>query len=234
MGVIVQRHSDIGVAHDVLQRLGIHTGVCHTGTERVPEGVGGDVGQLLLVLLVVLLHKVFEHTVIIEAHFRHPVTSEKQEVGIAVHRDGGFLPPVLHYPLQRPVDRLTHGDFPIAVFGLGRFDVVAVLLVPHELMVYTDQPVLKVKVRGQPAELGNAKPGSQQDDKLIGVLLIHRVVLHEVDQAYLLFQCQHGFLAPVILQNFVQGKTERVLADIIVLDGDKKRGPEGTLIIAIE
>ena len=56
MGVIVQRHGDVGVAHDVLQRLGVHTGVCHAGTERVPEGVRGDVGQLLLVLLVVLLH----------------------------------------------------------------------------------------------------------------------------------------------------------------------------------
>ena len=38
--------------------------------------------------------------------------------------------------------------------------------------------------------------------------LIHRVVLYEVDQAYLLFQHQHGFLAPVILQNFIQGKAD--------------------------
>lgn len=37
MGVIVQRHGDVGVAHDVLQRLGIHTGVCHAGTERVSQ-----------------------------------------------------------------------------------------------------------------------------------------------------------------------------------------------------
>ena len=42
---IVQRHGDIGVAHDVLQRFGIHTGVCHTGAERVSEGVRGDVTQ---------------------------------------------------------------------------------------------------------------------------------------------------------------------------------------------
>ena len=52
MGVVVQRHGDIGVAHDVLQRFGVHTGVCHAGTERVTEGVRGDVGQQLLVLLV--------------------------------------------------------------------------------------------------------------------------------------------------------------------------------------
>jgi hypothetical protein len=38
------------------------------------------------------------------------------------------------------------------------------------LVVYPDQPVLQVKIRGQPAELGNAQPGSQQNDKLIGVL----------------------------------------------------------------
>ena len=186
MGVIVQRHGDVGVAHDVLQRLGIHTGVCHAGTERVPEGVRGDVGQLLLVLLVVLPHKAPNHVVIVHAHFRHPVPFEKQEVGVPVHRDGGFLSPIFQHPLQRPVDRLTHGDFPIAALGLGRFDVVAVLAVPQKLVVYPDQPVPKVKIRGQPTKLGNTKPGSQQDDKLVGVLLIYRVILREVDQAYLI------------------------------------------------
>ena len=231
MGVIVQRHGDVGVAHDVLQRLGVHTGVCHAGTERVPEGVRGD-GQLLLVLLVVLLRKAPNHVVIVHAHFRRPVPFEKQEVGVPVHRDGGFLPPVLQHPLQRPVDRLTHGDFPIAALGLGRFDVVAVLAVPQKLVVYPDQPVLKVKVRSQPAELGNAQSGSQQDDKLIGVLLIYRVILRKVDQAYLLFRRQHGFLAPVVLQNFVQGKAERIFANTIVLNGDEECGPERTLVVA--
>ena len=210
MGIVVQRHGDVGVAHDVLQRFGIHTGVCHTGTERVPERVGGDIGQLLLVPLVVLLHKARNHGVIVHAHFRRPVLFEKQEVCVAVHRNGGFLTPVLQHPLKCLIDRLTHRDFPVAALGLGRFDVVAVLAVPQKLVVYPDQPVPKVKVRGQPAELGNAKPGSQQDDKLVGVLLIYRVILREVDQAYLLFQRQHGFLAPVVLQDFVQGKVVQI------------------------
>ena len=52
MGVIVQRHGDVGMAHDVLQSLRVHTGVCHTGLqERVPEGVWGDIGQWLLCCL---------------------------------------------------------------------------------------------------------------------------------------------------------------------------------------
>lgn len=71
MGVIVQRHGDVGMAHDVLQSLGVHTGVCHTGTERVPEGVWGDIGQWLLVLLVILLQKVPYHIVIDKLRSRH-------------------------------------------------------------------------------------------------------------------------------------------------------------------
>ena len=232
MGVVVQRHGDIGVAHDVLQRFGIHAGVCHTGTERVPERVGGDIGQLLLVPLVVLLHKARNHGVIVYAHFRRPVLFEKQEVCVAVHRDGGFLTPVLQHPLKCLIDRLTHRDFPVAALGLGRFNVVAVSAVPQKLVVYPDQPILQVKVRSQPAELGNAQPGSQQNDKLIGVLLIHRVILRKVDQAYLLLQRQHGFLAPVVLQNFVQGKAERILTNTIILNGDEECGSEGTLVVA--
>ena len=117
LGVIVQRHGDVGMAHDVLQRLGVHTGVCHTGTERVPERVGGDIGQLLLVMLVVLLHKARNHGVIVHAHFRRPVLFEKQEVCVAVHRNGGFLAPVLQHPPKRLIDRLTHRDFPIAAWA---------------------------------------------------------------------------------------------------------------------
>ena len=116
MGVVVQRHGDVGVAHDVLQRFGIHTGVCHTGAERVSEGVRGDVGQLFLVMLVVLFHKVFKHTIVIKAHLRHPLTGKKQEVCVAVHCYGGFLAPVLQHPPKRLIDRLTHAAFAVTSF----------------------------------------------------------------------------------------------------------------------
>ena len=71
------------------------------------------------------------------------------------------------------------------------------------------------------------------NDRLIGVLLIYQVIPCEVDQAYFLFRRQHGFLAPVVLKDFVQGKAERgVLVNAIVLDGDEGRNPEGRLIVA--
>ena len=156
MGVIVQRHGDVGVAHDVLQRFGVHASVSHPGAERVPERVRGDVGQRLLMMLVVFLHKAPDHVVVVHPHLGQPILIEKQKARIAVYRNRGFLPPVLQHPLQRLIDRLTHGDFPVSALGLGRFNIVAVLAVPQKLVVYPDQTVLKIKVRGQSTKLGNA------------------------------------------------------------------------------
>ena len=152
MGVIVQRHGDVGMAHDVLQSLGVHTGVCHTGTERVPEGVWGDIGQWLLVLLVILLQKVPYHIVIVHTHFRRSIPFEEQKVCVPVYHDGSFLSAVLHHSLQRLIDWFTHWDFPIAALGLRRFDVVAALRVPQKLVIHPDQTILEVKVRGQPTD----------------------------------------------------------------------------------
>ena len=54
MCVGVQRHADIAVSHDILQRLGIHSGLCHVGAESVPTHMGCDLRQLHTVGLVVL------------------------------------------------------------------------------------------------------------------------------------------------------------------------------------
>lgn len=70
VGVIVQRHYDVGVSHDVLQCLGVHARVCHSGTECMPHGVRRHhIGQRLLVALVVLLGKALEHGVIVDGGF---------------------------------------------------------------------------------------------------------------------------------------------------------------------
>ena len=159
----------------------------------------GDIGQWLLVLLVILLQKVPYHIVIVHAHFRRSIPFEEQKVCVPVYHNGGFLSTVLHHSLQRLIDWLTHGNFPVAALGLRCFDVVAALRVPQKLVIHPDQAILKVKVRGQPTELRNAKPGSQQDDKLINVLPIYFVILHKVDQTHLLFRCQHGFFTSVVL-----------------------------------
>ena len=74
MGVIVQRHYNVGVSHDVLQCLGVHARVCHSGTECMPHGVRRHhIGQRLLVALVVLLGKALEHGVIVDGGFGQAV-----------------------------------------------------------------------------------------------------------------------------------------------------------------
>ena len=74
MGVIVQRHYNVGVSHDVLQCLGVHARVYHSGTECMPHGVRRHhIGQRLLVALVVLLGKALEHGVIVDGGFGQAV-----------------------------------------------------------------------------------------------------------------------------------------------------------------
>ena len=41
MGVNIQRHADVRMAHDILQRLGIHPGFGHIRAESVPAFLPG-------------------------------------------------------------------------------------------------------------------------------------------------------------------------------------------------
>lgn len=54
MGVGVQRHADIAVTHDILQRLRAHSRLCHIGTEGMPAHMGRDLRQLYPVDLIIL------------------------------------------------------------------------------------------------------------------------------------------------------------------------------------
>ena len=46
MGVGVQRNADVAVAHDVLQRFGIHPVLSRPGAEHMPADMGRDLRQL--------------------------------------------------------------------------------------------------------------------------------------------------------------------------------------------
>ena len=105
MSVIVQRHGDIGMSHDVLQILGVHPSVGEAGTECMAHGMGRDVRQGLLwfVVLVVLPDKPLEHALVTGRRFGKAALVEEQEVSVAPDIDRGGFPSVLHSPLQRLV-----------------------------------------------------------------------------------------------------------------------------------
>jgi len=66
-----------------------------------------------------LLDKVPYQAIVVGAYFRQALFGEKQEVCVAVNRNGGFLSPVLQHPFQRLIDLLAHGDFSVAAFSFG-------------------------------------------------------------------------------------------------------------------
>ena len=220
MSVIVQRHGDIGMSHDVLQVLGVHPSVGEACAECIAHGMGRDVRQgfFWLVVLVVLPDKPLEHALVTGRRFGKAALVEEQEVGVAPDIDRGGLASVLHSPLQRLVDLLAHGDLPRTLFGLGLVHIVAELAVPQELVIHMDAAVFKIQVRCQSAQLGNAEAGPQQNDDLITILPVDRVAAGEGQEAVLLLLGQRGFFLRVILQDIGYGEVERVFADAVILN----------------
>ncbi len=220
MSVIVQRHGNVGMSHDILQVFGVHPSVGKPSTESVPHGMGRDVRQGLLrfVVLVVLPDKPLEHALVTGRRFGKAALVEEQEVGVAPDIDRGGLSSVLHSPLQRLVDLLAHGDLSRTLFGLGLVHIVAELAVPQELVVHMDAAVFKIQVHCQAAQFGNAEAGPQQNDDFITILPVDRIAAGEVQEAVLLFLGQRGFFLRVILQDIGYGEVERVFADAVILD----------------
>lgn len=227
--VVIQRHSDAGVAHDVLQRLRVHATVRHIGAERVPQGVGRHgPRQRLLVGSVVFLRQPSEHVVVAVARPRVPPAVEEQEAGVSVDGWGLHARIAGDHTAERPGDLLAHGDAPVPALGLGRGDVAASLLAPQQLVVHVDRHGVEVDVRlGQPAQFGDAKPGAEQDGEIVRVFPVHLVAPHEVQQAFRLRGGERDFGRGVVLDDLVQPETEGVAADEVVLYGGVERGVEG-------
>ena len=120
MGVGVQRNADVAVAHDVLQRFGIHPVLCHFGAERVPANMGRDLRQLHLIDLVVLLYDMLEILLPMEGDHRHPVLIKEKESGMPAN-DGLDLRLCtrLQDPAEASLNLRRHGHHTGATFGLG-------------------------------------------------------------------------------------------------------------------
>ena len=85
MSVIVQRHGNVGMSHDILQVLRVHSSLGKPSAENVPHGMGRDVRQgfIRLVVLVVLPDKPLEHALVTGRRFGKTALVEEQEVGVS-------------------------------------------------------------------------------------------------------------------------------------------------------
>ena len=147
MGVGVQRDANIRVAHEILQRLGVHTALCHVGTKCVPANVRGDFGHLHLIDAVVLLADVLEVMLPMKRHHRFAVLVQVQKAAPAVdHRLSLGLWPVGNNPLESLVHIICHGDFPCSARSFRVLDDILHVPFALKLVVDTDFSVLHIQI----------------------------------------------------------------------------------------
>lgn len=79
VGVDIQRDACIGVSPHILQRLDIHSRICHVGAEGMPEHMRRDVRQRCIrVQLAILFHRPAHLVLDVQCHLRVIVLSSNR------------------------------------------------------------------------------------------------------------------------------------------------------------
>ena len=216
----VQRHADIAVSHDILQRLGIYSGLCHVGAESVPTHMGCDLRQLHTVGLVVLGNHMLHVLLPMERHHRYLILVQAEETCIAVdHRLFPRLLPVLDDPAEARSHLVGHRDISHTLFRLRFLDHILHFACALKLMIHMDPVLVKLDVRhGKTAKLGNAKSRMEQNVEGIIILVVVFVLLHEVQKVPLLLSGDGLPGYRVIHNDRCQFKSKGILADQVIVN----------------
>lgn len=179
VGVVPERHLDVLMAHDVLQRLRVHPRLRHLRAERVAQRVGCHaLGKLHVPALRALAPQPPEHPVVITADPRQPVPVEEDEARAPIDAHGLRLRPRCHDMLERGHHLVGHVDVALAALRLRLIDPVSPADRAGELVVHENHPVRQVDVRlGQPAHLRDAKTRPEEDDHLVGVPVVDGITM---------------------------------------------------------
>lgn len=229
VGVDVQGHRHIRVAHQVLQTLQIHPGVGHVGAEGVAKYVGADLGQGDHMGVVVLFPDPADHVLDVQGYLGTAVLIQQQEARVAVHHPFLPGPGAVGKDVQETSHHVViHGNEAAAGFGLGFLHIPLAAAVPDQLMIHPDPAVLEVQVAdGQAAELADPHTGAQQHDDLIQVLAAV-VVLGDEIQELLLLPFRQGRPPDRVVGQEVQAEVEGVPPDDLLGEGHLEGGPQHT------
>ena len=242
MSVSVQRHADIAVTHDILQRLGVHPGLGHIGAKSMPTHMGCDLGQLHTVGLVVLVHSVGHVLLPVQRNHRHIILVQEQKTSVTVdHRlFPGFLS-AFNDPAETSGDFIGHRHIADALFCFWCLDHILHFTGSLKLMIHLDPVLVKLDVRyRKTAKLRNAKAGIEQDEEGIVVAAVVLILFYKVEEVTLLLPSD-GFTGHrVVHDDRCQFKLEGVLADQIIIHRQLKSrskhsadGVDGTVALAI-
>jgi len=119
VSVGVQCDTDIRMSHDVLQGFGVHTALCHVGTECMTAHMGCDFRKLNFVDVVVLVEDMLEVMLPMECNHGLTILVQEKKSGITVdHRFFLRLLPVADDPLKALNNLLTHGNKAFATYAI--------------------------------------------------------------------------------------------------------------------
>ena len=173
MRVGSKSNPDIRMPHDILQRFGVHTALCHIGAEGVSTHMRGDLRKLNSVDFIVLGADMLKVMLPVKGDHRHLILVQKQESGVSVHHRflRRFLP-VGNDPAEASHDFGTHGDKPLTVLGFGVLNDVFHGVSSLQLMIHPDSLLFEVNIRNrQSAELRNTQACIKKDEDPIVILL---------------------------------------------------------------
>ena len=220
----VQRHADIAVSHDILQRLGVHTGLSHVGAESVPTHMGRDLGQLHTIGLVVLGNHMLHVLLPMERHHWHIVLVQTEEPCMAVdHRLFRWFLSVLDDPAEAHSHLVGNRDISHTLFRLRFLDHILHFACALKLMIHMDPVLVKLDVRhGKTAKLGNAETRVEQDIEGIVILTVVLVLLHKVQEIPLPLPGDRLPGHRVIHNDRCQFKSKRILSDQVIVNRQLK------------
>ena len=188
----------------------------------------GNGRHLHTVDLVVAFDHVVEAVLPVHGDFRHACLVQVQKACVSSdHLLDQRRFPVLQDRLKAAEDLLCQGDLSGTGVGLGLLNDVLHPAGALQLVVDVDDPVLHVQVLdGQPAELGDAHAGVEQDVDRFIVFAVYVVIVNELQElAHLVF----GDSLPrhaVIDHHPGKLEPEWILLQVVVVDCHLEGGTE--------
>ncbi len=230
VGVGVHGDADLGMAHEILQCLGIHAALGLVGAVGMAAHMGRDVGQLVLVGLVVLLHDALKVFLPVHGHRGTVILVIEQKASVAV--DGGLnirRLPARQDPLEAGVNIVLHGEDPGACVGLGGGDVLGAVASALKLMVDADGFGLHVQIAdSQATKLGDPQACVEQDVDAI-IVFAEALVLQSKSQEFSHLLPADGIPGDGIVdQDLRHLEVKGILAENVILHRRCKGRPQHT------
>ena len=151
MGIDVHGNARIGMSHQILQALDVHTGMGHLGTKGTPEHMGCDFRQRLIRMqLAVLLQCPLKMMFNVHCHLGIAVLVQKQKSGISV--DQPFLCRTLSFGKDGSwTHALSMAHIPMKISLTGN-------LIAVKIALFHGNPICKKPTLYMPGTLINPIP----------------------------------------------------------------------------